>query len=119
MEIKILEKVMSMSGVKELAKNWYGTMIKGVVDTVKDRVALGGDYHVEACQILIETGSQFEDVWGFNIRFEENQKGVLEFDSMVNIKPDLGNRSRNINDQEIIKNTTEIICQFIEGLKKS
>lgn len=105
---------MTVGQVKELAENWYGTMIKGAVDVEGGRVALGGDYHIEDSELLTSTGSKFEDVWGFNIRFEENPDGVLEFDSMVNIKPNFGNRSRNIGNEETVKKATEIIYKFID-----
>lgn len=113
-KIKILEEKLNIEKVKEMAEFWYGTMIKGAVDIEGGRVALGGDYHIEDSELLTSTGSKFEDVWGFNIRFEENPDGVLEFDSMVNIKPNLGNRSRNINNEEIVKKATEIIYKFID-----
>ncbi|MES2023073.1 MAG: DUF5674 family protein [Patescibacteria group bacterium] len=114
MGIIILDKQIGMDEVKELAKSWYGTMIKGAVDIMDGRVALGGDYHIEDSEMLTSTGSKFENVWGFNIRFEENENGVLEFDSMVNIKPNLGNRSRNISDPEVIKKGEEIIYKLIK-----
>ncbi|MFA6076611.1 MAG: DUF5674 family protein [Candidatus Paceibacterota bacterium] len=111
--IIILDHRITIGEVKKLADFWYGTMIKGAVDIEGGRVALGGDYHIEDSELLTSTGSKFEDVWGFNIRFEENSDGVLEFDSMVNIKPNFGNRSRNINNEEIIKKATETIDKFI------
>lgn len=114
MDIQILDNKMSIEEVKKLADFWYGTMIKGTVDIELGRVALGGDYHIESSEILTDSGSKFQDVWGFNIRFEENLDGVLEFDSMVNIKPHLGNRSRNISNEEIITKATGIICKFID-----
>jgi hypothetical protein len=88
-------------------------MIKGTVDIEHNKVAIGGDYHLESCELLIEQGSNHSNVWGFNIRFEENPKGVLEFDSLVNIKPNLGNKSRSIENPEIIKKATEIIHSWI------
>ena len=114
MNIQILDHKISIDEVKKLAGFWYGTIIKGTVDIALGRVALGGDYHIESSEILTGSGSKFEDVWGFNIRFEENPDGVLEFDSMVNIKPNFGNRSRNIHNEEVIKKATEIINKFIE-----
>lgn len=114
MNIVILDRKISIEEVRKLANFWYGTMIKGTVDIELERVALGGDYHIESSEILTGSGSKFEDVWGFNIRFEENKDGVLEFDSMVNIKPNFGNRSRGINNEEIIKKATEIIKKFID-----
>lgn len=113
-KIQILNEKISIEKVKEMADLWYGTMIKGAVDIEGGRVALGGDYHIEDSELLTSTGSKFEDVWGFNIRFEENPEGVLEFDSMINIKPNLNNRSRGINDPLIIKKGTEIIYKFID-----
>ena len=113
MNIKILDNKINMDEVKALALFWYGTMIKGTVDIGLGRVALGGDYHIESSEILSSSGSKFEDIWGFNIRFEEKKDGILEFDSMVNIKPNFGNRSRGINNEEIIKKAREIIYKFI------
>ena len=112
--IIILKNKIDIEEVKKLADFWYGTMIKGAVDIEVGRIALGGDYHIEDSELLTSTGSKFEDIWGFNIRFEENPDGVLEFDSMVNIKPNFGNRSRNIGNEEIIKKATEIIRKFID-----
>lgn len=112
-KIKILDHKINTEDLKKLADFWYGTMIKGAVDIEQGRVALGGDYHIEDSELLTSTGSKFEDIWGFNIRFEENPEGILEFDSMVNIKPNFGNRSRNINNEEVIKKATEIIYKFI------
>ncbi|OGI95039.1 hypothetical protein A2917_01505 [Candidatus Nomurabacteria bacterium RIFCSPLOWO2_01_FULL_42_17] len=114
MKIQILDNKISMEEVKKMADFWYGTMIKGTVDVELGRVALGGDYHIESSEMLTASGSKFEDVWGFNIRFEENPDGVLEFDSMVNIKPNSGNRSRGINNEETTKKATEIIYKFID-----
>lgn len=114
MNIVILDHKINLEEVKKLADFWYGTMIKGTVDIEGGRVALGGDYHIESSEFLTCSGSKFEDVWGFNIRFEENKDGVLEFDSMVNIKPNFGNSSRSINNKEVIKKATEVIYKFID-----
>lgn len=114
MGIQILNHQITTEEVKKMADAWYGTMIKGTLDIEQERVALGGDYHIESSEMLTSSGSKFEDVWGFNIRFEENPNGVLEFDSMVNIKPNFGNRSRGINNEEVIKKATGIIYKFID-----
>ena len=70
MNIVILDHKISTEEVKKLADFWYGTMIKGTVDIELGRVGLGGDYHIESSEMLTASGSKFEDVWGFNIRFE-------------------------------------------------
>ena len=110
----ILKKLTPMSEVRTLATEWYGTMIKGTVDIAENKVALGGDYHIETCEILVKDGSNQANVWGFNIRFDEGQKNLLEFDSLINIKPTLGNKSRSVENPEIIEKATEIIHKWIQ-----
>lgn len=104
---------MTMDEVRKLAEAWYGTMIKGTVDTELEKVALGGDYHIESCEMLVRNGSKHENVWGFNIRFEENPDGVLEFHSMVNLKPAVGNKKQTIENQAIADRCEDIIRQWI------
>src|SRR3989344_9019470 len=101
-KIKILANKIKIEEVKELAKNWYGQMIKGSVDILRRRVALGGDYHIESCKILVKDGSQDDNVWGFNIWFRDDGSNELGFNSLINIKPKLGNSSRSLSDPQII-----------------
>lgn len=112
--MRILKKPIPMSEVRALATEWYGTMIKGTVDIAENKVALGGDYHMETCELLVKDGSHHANIWGFNIRFDEGQKNLLEFDSLVNIKPALGNKSRSVEDPEIIEKATKIIHSWIQ-----
>ena len=103
-----------MEEVREIALEDYGMMVKGTVDIVKNRVALGGDYHIETCELLVQGGSSHTNIWGFNIRFEEDPNGVLEFDSLVNIKPAVGNKNRSVENPEIIEIATKIIHSWIK-----
>ncbi len=112
-EIKILETKMSAPELKELAKSWHGILIKGSADIEKERVAIGGDYHIESCEVLTNSGSRFESVWGFNIRFDRGDAPVLEFDSMINLKPNQGNRAQQITDESIIQSATNVVKKFV------
>jgi hypothetical protein len=113
MSIQIITKPMTILEVRKLADEWYGTLIKGCVDVSKDKVALGGDYHMESCELLVADGSSHQNVWGFNVRFDSSEKGEIEFDSLVNIKPSLGNKSRRVEDPEIISRATATIRKWI------
>ena len=117
MPIHILKTPTSMQEVRTVAIEWYGTMIKGTVDILENKVAIGGDYHMETCELLVEDGSSHMNVWGFNIRFDEGQGALLEFDSLVNIKPSLGNKSRSVEDQNVI-DLFEFGHKVLESLQK-
>ena len=109
----ILTEKVDINFVKELAQKRYKTMIKGCVDIERGIVAIGGQYHMETCEMLSIDGSNHTNVWGFNIRFEFDENGEIEFDSLVNIKPNLKNMGRDIKDKNIINKGTEIIKRFI------
>jgi len=111
---KILTQKISLTKLKEFGDAWYSNFVKGSVDIELKIVGVGGDYHIETCELLTKSGSRFEDVWGFNIRFDEDKKATLEFDSMVNIKLNFGNRGRGLYDEEKIKVATEIIKESID-----
>ena len=53
MRIKIIDKKISKDELQEIAKEFYVVMIKGVVDVERDILAVGGEYHMDANNVLI------------------------------------------------------------------
>lgn len=113
--IHIVKEGINLAAVKILAKDTYEYMLKGTVDIVKEIVALGGQYHRDSADVLVREGSIGNNVWGFNIVFDESEKGYfLEYDSMVNIKPNLNNSKREILDQGIRDKVKDILEQQVK-----
>ena len=54
MNIKIIDSKIPNKDLQEMAKEFYGSMIKGVVDVEREILAMGGEYHMDANNILIE-----------------------------------------------------------------
>lgn len=111
MNIQILNEKVNSDNLKEFAQNWYPDFLKGCVDLGNRKVAVGGDYHIESAQILVNNGGKGQDVWGFNIRYMED-KNIIEFDSMVNIKPKVNN-GRVIIDEDLKNEVKKLIEEFI------
>lgn len=101
MEIKIVENQITWAEVKKLAEESYGEMTKAVADINLGILAIGGEMHADAEQLLLEQGSRQDDLWGFNIYPEAEAGQVLEYVSFINIRPRLGNRSQEIGDTAI------------------
>jgi hypothetical protein len=115
MKIKILDKKIKASEVKEFSKNWYETVLKGTVDLENQKVALGGEWHIESCEILVREGGKKTNIWGFNIVFGENkQENEFEFHSLVNIKPEISHKQMLISDEKILKEILPILENFID-----
>lgn len=113
MEAKIIEKPISKSELKALAEEGFGDMVKAVVDIEKEVMALGSELHADAETLLTEQGSKRENVWGINLYPEKPEGEWIEFDSMVNIKPQFNNRSRNVENPEIQNQIKKIINHLI------
>ena len=84
--------------LRALARGRFGDMIKGVVDLRRGILLLDADMHADQEAQLLAEGSAQADLWGINIYPDAADAEWLEFDSMNNLRPSFGNRSRGIDD---------------------
>lgn len=99
-----------------MAENRFGNMVKAVVDIQHRIMAIDAELHSDEEAILIEEGSRQIDLWGINIypEFDKNDIDFVEFDSMINLRPSQGNRSRGVDDPEIRKAIVSIVKDLTE-----
>ena len=115
-DIKIITSPMSRADLAVLAHEGFGDVIKAVVDIRQGIMAVGGELHADEEVLLSEEcGSLRADTWGINLYPAKLGAGFIEFDSMVNIKPALGNRSRGIENIAIQDKIREIINALVLG----
>lgn len=101
MEILVVRSPIDRETLQALAKEWHYSLVKGVVDIERGLVALGGEWHMDANNRLIEEGSRQEHLWGFNIYPKDKGDAAIEYISLINIRPMQGNRGMEIRDEEI------------------
>lgn len=109
----ILEKPITIETLQQYAQNFFGDMVKGVVDIEKRQVALDAELHSDLESLLLGNGSQQENLWGFNLYPDVDDEDFLEFDSLINIRPWQNNRSRSVENEQTRNTITEIINQNI------
>jgi hypothetical protein len=109
MNIKIVEDTISVDKLREIAKEFYGSMVKGVVDIEREVVVFGGEYHMDSNILLLEHGSKQSDVWGFNIYPDMPRDSWIEYVSLINIRPAVNNRDMEVQDANIRAKMKEII----------
>lgn len=90
----------------------YETMIKIVVDIRRRVLAGGGEMHADCEQVLLENGSEQDDLWGANW-YPADQR--IEFESLINIRPRLGNRSIVIQSEELRQKVEAITREILGG----
>ena len=107
--MQVIEKI-SKEELRQIADRTFGDMVKAVVDIAKEIVMIDAELHADIEQTMLENGSSQEDLWGINIYPDGfDDKGVVEFDSLINIRPWQNNRSRYVNDENIRKKIVEIV----------
>jgi len=110
--MKIIKDKISIQELKKMADNMFGDLVKAVVDVEKRIIAIDAELHSDEEATLIENGSKQENLWGINI-YPENQEKLIEFDSMINLRPSQKNRSRGVDNPEIQKLIIEIVNEII------
>lgn len=88
-----------------------GEMVKGVVDIKRELVAVDAELHADLERLLLENGSKQENLWGVN--FWNSDEDFVEFDSMINIRPNQNNRSRYVENEKTREKIIEIVEKWI------
>ncbi|MBU1032769.1 MAG: DUF5674 family protein [Patescibacteria group bacterium] len=112
--MRIIIEPISLDELQKIAEERFGDMVKAVVDVQKQIMAIGGELHADEEALLLEQGSKQDDLWGINIYPDEAPEKQIEFDSMINLRPRQGNRSRSVEDAEIRRKIEEIVRALIK-----
>ncbi|MGH7694486.1 MAG: DUF5674 family protein [Gemmatimonadaceae bacterium] len=98
---RIVRSEISRARLVALATTQFGDMVKAVVDISRGIMAVGGELHADDEALLLDDGSRQADLWGINLYPGETGDASIEFDSMINVRPAQGNRSRDVENPEI------------------
>ena len=112
--IKIIDKEINNEQLIKLAQNYYDDMIKGVVDIKRQILALGGEMHADAEDILLADGSNQKDLWGFNILLNTPVDECLVYESFINIRPRDKNTNLEVQDPLIREEMKKIIFNLVQ-----
>lgn len=116
MEILIVREPVTPEALATLANAWHHTLVKGVADISRAVVALGGEWHIDANNRLIEDGSEQKSLWGFNVYPNERGDSAIEYSSLINIRPMQGNRSMEIMSEETREAVRKVVALAVPFL---
>lgn len=107
--ILIIGKKATREEIVKMSEDFEGDYIKVVVDIGKNILAGGGERHFDAEQILLENGSEQDNLWGGGIDPRTKQ---IDYNSMINLRPSR-NQSRDILSQKIRNKFDKIIKELL------
>jgi len=97
-----------------IAEKMFGDLVKAVVDIDKETIVMDVELHADEEKELLVMGSKQENLWGINLYPEETGDDFIEFDSMINLRPSRGNKSRGVDDKLTRAKIVNIVNSLVE-----
>lgn len=113
--MQIIKDSITLNKLKEMTVQGFGDLVKAVVDIERELVAVDAELHSDLEALLLEDGSQQKNLWGINFYPQLSKEKFLEFDSMINMRPSQGNRSRGVEDAKVRKQILEVVEKRVKG----
>ncbi|MAE69349.1 MAG: hypothetical protein CME06_02645 [Gemmatimonadetes bacterium] len=109
----IIEEKIAPADLAPLVAHWFGDMVKYVVDIDRRIVAIGGELHSDAEQILLDRGSEQARLWGANYYPALGEEECIEYTALINIRPTQGNPGMLIGDESVRRQVRAITFDLI------
>jgi len=91
----------------------FGDLVKAVVDIRREVMVVDAELHSDEEAFLLQEGSAQEDLWGINLYPALPGNDFVEFDSMINLRPSRGNRSRGVEDATVRERILAIVESIV------
>lgn len=111
--ILVVSKRLDPKGLARFIGNPFPEMVKFVADVDRKILAVGGELHADAEEILLERGSRQGSLWGGNYHPGLGEGECVAFESLINIRPSLGNPGMTVQDPKIRERIREIVFALL------
>ena len=112
--MQIIKNSITLDELKNIAQNLFGDMVKAVIDVENETIAIDAELHADLESLLLQQGAKQVNLWGINLYPELPKSQFIEFDSLINIRPSVGNKSRNVENKQLCKRIIEIVAKRIK-----
>ncbi len=112
--MKLIDTSITRAELRSMAEGRFGDLVKAVVDIRRNIMAVDADLHSDEEALLLEHGSVQADLWGINLYPDLPSADWIEFDSMINIRPSQGNRSRGVDDPGIQTLIVDVVNSLVD-----
>src|SRR5688572_10671423 len=110
----LVREPISIQQLRDAGEELFGDMVKAVVDIEKEVMAVGAELHADEEALLLEQNSRQENLWGINLYTNRPMPEMVEFDSMINIRPRQNNRSRGVEDPNLREGIIGIVRMLVK-----
>lgn len=112
--MKTIETTISLDELKKMSDQMFNNIVKAVIDVEQEIIVVDAMLHSDQEEYLLDQGSLQENLWGINLHPESfGTLQFVEFDSMINLRPGHGNRSRGVDDPRIQEKIRTIVAKKV------
>ncbi|HTK03817.1 MAG TPA: DUF5674 family protein [Alphaproteobacteria bacterium] len=110
--MKFFDKPLTKSELEEIQKE-FGSYVKITADIENKWIVVGCELHADGEQILLEKGSEQDNIWGGGINFPNK---IIDTTAVLNLRPRLGNDSMEILDIQRREKFVSIVRDYFKEL---
>ena len=111
--MRIVRDQVTLDELKKMSEKMDFSLVKAVVDVEKYIMAIDAGMHADEEMLLLEDGSLQENLWGITIYPHKPIDSWVEFDSMINLRPSYGNRTRGVDDPRMQEKIKKIVYALV------
>jgi hypothetical protein len=112
--MQVVTSSITLDELRSMAERGFGVMVKAVVDIERRVMAVDAELHCDQEAQLLSEGSLQEHLWGINLYPDMPAEDWVEFDSMINLRPRQGNRTRGVDDPELRARILDIVETLVK-----
>jgi len=112
--MKIIQDKISIEELKVMSEKMFHKLVKAVVDLERGIMAVDAEMHSDLEELLLENESKQDNLWGINFHPDNPDQEFIEFDSMINIRPSQGNRSRYVENSQIREKIIKLVSRLVQ-----
>ena len=113
--MQIIRDALARDELRRMAAGMFGDLVKAVVDVERGLIAVNAELHSDLEALLLQDGSTQRQLWGINLYPGLEGDEFVEFDSMINMRPSQGNRSRGVEDAALRAKIVGIVARMVAG----
>ncbi|MEK7475844.1 MAG: DUF5674 family protein [Candidatus Coatesbacteria bacterium] len=111
--MKIVRDGIGNEELEGMAAAMFGDMVKAVIDLDRGVMAVDAELHADLEALLLQDGSKQGRLWGINLYPEKRAGDFIEYDSLINIRPSAGNRSRGVEDVKARQGIADLVAKLV------
>ena len=123
MQLVTASNKISMSELKVMSEKMFSKLVKAVVDIEREIMAVDAAMHVDLEAFLLDEESELpegpsiqDNLWGINFHpYETSSQEFVEFDSMINMRPAVGNGSRYVENAQIRAKIIAVVAKLVKN----